>query len=92
MLLIKTVALLYSATAAMAANAAISGAIFVGEDTTDYSADAVQIFKDPSNHVGATASILVFSAKSADFSPTTQEPKSLIQNLDAFVQKATTFP
>ncbi|KAF9149188.1 hypothetical protein BG015_009036 [Linnemannia schmuckeri] len=92
MLLIKTVALLCSATAAMAANAVISGAMFMGEDTTDYSADPAEIFRDPNNHAGAAASILVYSAKSADFSPATQEPKSLIQSLDAFVQKASSFP
>ncbi|KAF9126343.1 hypothetical protein BG015_004737 [Linnemannia schmuckeri] len=92
MLLIKTVALLCSATAAMAASAVISGAIFVGEDTTDYSADPAEIFRDPSNHAAAAASILVYSAKTTDFSPATQEPKSLGRSLDAFVQKAATFP
>ncbi|KAF9149187.1 hypothetical protein BG015_009035 [Linnemannia schmuckeri] len=92
MLLIKTVALLCSATAAMAANAVISGAMFMGEDTTDYSADPAEIFRDPNNHAGAAASILVYSAKSAEFSPATGEPKSLGQTLDQFVHKTATFP
>ncbi|KAF9296634.1 hypothetical protein BGZ88_012278 [Linnemannia elongata] len=92
MLLIKTVALLCSATAAMAANAVVSGAIFVGEDTTDYTNDKVDIFRNPENHAAAAASILVYSAANADFSPATQEPKALGQTLDAFIQKASTFP
>ncbi|KAF8942491.1 hypothetical protein BGZ47_006421 [Haplosporangium gracile] len=92
MLLIKTVALLCSATAAMAANAVISGAILVGEDITNYSVDAAEIFRDPNNHASAAASILIYSAKSTDFSPATGEPKSLGHTLDAFVHKVATFP
>lgn len=80
------------ATAAMAAKAVVSGAIFGGYDTTNYEQNPVQIFDRYENHAAATASILVFSAKSADFYPATQEPKSLIKNLDSFVEKASTFP
>ncbi|KAF9119863.1 hypothetical protein BGX30_003573, partial [Mortierella sp. GBA39] len=92
MLLIKTVALLCSATAVMAANAVVSGAIFEGYDTTDQSASNTDIFKDVTNHAAAAASILVFSANSANFHPASQEPKALGQNLDQFVSKASTFP
>ncbi|KAF9125024.1 hypothetical protein BGX30_000646 [Mortierella sp. GBA39] len=92
MLLIKTVALLCSATAAMAASAVVSGAIFVGKDTSDPSATPVDVFKDPRNHPTAAASVLVFSANSAGFNPTSQEPKALGQNLDGFVSKVSTFP
>ncbi|KAK5820915.1 hypothetical protein F5H01DRAFT_378271 [Linnemannia elongata] len=92
MLLIKTVALLCSATAVMAATAVVSGAIFVGEDTTEYNDSPADIFRVPENHAAAAASILVFSANSVNFHPASQEPKALGQTLDAFIQKASTFP
>ncbi|KAF9341396.1 hypothetical protein BGZ91_008771 [Linnemannia elongata] len=92
MLLIKTVALLCSATAAMAATAVVSGAIFVGEDTTEYTDSPADIFRVPENHAAAAASILVYSANSANFHPASQEPKALGQNLIPFVTKASTFP
>ncbi|KAG9065013.1 hypothetical protein KI688_002332 [Linnemannia hyalina] len=92
MLLIKTVALLCSATAAMAASAVVSGAIFDGYDTTDQSASPVDIYSNPENHAAAAASILIFSANAVNFHPASQEPKALGQNLDPFVTKASTFP
>ncbi|OAQ28317.1 hypothetical protein K457DRAFT_565351 [Linnemannia elongata AG-77] len=92
MLLIKTVALLCSATATMAATAVVSGAIFVGKDTTEYNDSPVDIFRNPENHAAAAASILVYSANSANFHPASQEPKALGQNLIQFVTKASTFP
>ncbi|KAG9065009.1 hypothetical protein KI688_002328 [Linnemannia hyalina] len=92
MLLIKTVALLCSATAVMAANAVVSGAIFVGKDTSDPSASPVDVYWDPSNHAAAAASVVVFAANSVDFHPSSQEPKALGQNLDGFTRKVATFP
>ncbi|KAF9280276.1 hypothetical protein BGZ88_012293 [Linnemannia elongata] len=92
MLLIKTVVLLLSATAAMAADAVASGAIFVGKDTSDPSASPVEVFANPSNHATAASSVLVFAANSANFYPASQEPKALSKNLDLFVRKVDTFP
>ncbi|KAG0066579.1 hypothetical protein BGZ89_007123 [Linnemannia elongata] len=92
MLLIKTVVLLLSATAAMAADAVVSGAIFVGKDTSDPSADPLEVYRNPSNHATATSSVLVFAANTVNFNPASQEPKALIQNLDQFVRKVDTFP
>ncbi|KAH7039359.1 hypothetical protein BKA57DRAFT_473524 [Linnemannia elongata] len=92
MLLIKTVVLLLSATAAMAADAVVSGAIFVGKDTSDPSASPVEVFANPSNHATAASSVLVFAANTVNFHPASQEPKALIQNLDQFVGKVDTFP
>ncbi|KAF9536847.1 hypothetical protein EC957_009522 [Mortierella hygrophila] len=92
MLLIKTVALLCSATAAMAASAVVSGAIFDGYDTTDQSASNVDIYRNPENHAAAAASVLVFSGNAVDFHPASQEPKALGQSLGAFVSKASAFP
>ncbi|KAK5820910.1 hypothetical protein F5H01DRAFT_339597 [Linnemannia elongata] len=92
MVLIKTVILLLSATAAMAADAVVSGAIFVGKDTSDPSADPLEVYRNPSNHVTATSSVLVFAANTVNFHPASQEPKALIQNLDQFVGKVDTFP
>ncbi|KAF9538363.1 hypothetical protein EC957_006878 [Mortierella hygrophila] len=92
MLLIKTVALLCSATAAMAASAVVSGAIFDGYDTTDQSASSIDIFQVPSNHAAATASILVYAGELTHFSPATQEPKSLVQSYNGFISKVSSFP
>ncbi|KAK3840297.1 MAG: hypothetical protein JOS17DRAFT_726666 [Linnemannia elongata] len=92
MLFIKTVVLLCSATAAMAASAVVSGALFVGEDTTNYDATPVEIYRNVENHAAAAASILIYSANSTDFHPASQEPKALGQILDHFVKKASTFP
>ncbi|KAF9122546.1 hypothetical protein BGX30_001914 [Mortierella sp. GBA39] len=58
----------------MAAKAVVSGAIFDGYDTTNRSASNIEIFRVPSNHAAATASILVYSAELTSFSPATQEP------------------
>ncbi|KAF9538828.1 hypothetical protein EC957_006176 [Mortierella hygrophila] len=92
MLLIKTVALLCSATAVMAANSVASGAIFVGKDTSDSSASPIDVYSNPSNHATAAASVLVFAAKSVNFHPSSQEPKALGQNLEQFQTKVTSFP
>ncbi|KAK5820924.1 hypothetical protein F5H01DRAFT_404442 [Linnemannia elongata] len=76
----------------MAADAVVSGAIFVGKDTSDPSASPVEVFTNPSNHAAAAFSVLVFAANSAKFNPASQEPKALIQNLNLFVRKIDTFP
>ncbi|KAK3840294.1 MAG: hypothetical protein JOS17DRAFT_726662 [Linnemannia elongata] len=76
----------------MAASAVVSGALFVGKDTTDPSASPSDIFRDSSNHAAAAASVLVFSGRTASFHPAEQESKSLAFSLDGFLSKAKTFP
>ncbi|KAF9097004.1 hypothetical protein BGX23_010047 [Mortierella sp. AD031] len=95
MLLIKSLLLVCSAAAVMvqgSPNAIISGAIFVGDDTTNPDASPVDIFKRPENHAAAAASILVYSATAANYRPSEQSPPSLLSGFDAFVKKASSFP
>lgn len=73
------------------ADAVVSEALFFGEDTTE-SFDPVDIFKKPTNHATAAASVLVFSANQADFHPNDKSAESLVPAYDLFVQKAATFP
>ena len=77
---------------ASSSKAVVSGAIFVGVDTSDSSAKPVDIFKKTENHASAVSSVLVYSADKANFSPATQSAKSLVSSLDEFIQKASTFP
>ncbi|KAF9162496.1 hypothetical protein DFQ26_003518 [Actinomortierella ambigua] len=95
MLLAKALLLLCTALVVMAnsaSNAVASGAVFVGEDTTDPEASPVSIYKNPENHATAAASILVYSAKITDFTPSSLPPKSLVASLDSFLAKASSFP
>ncbi|KAK3840295.1 MAG: hypothetical protein JOS17DRAFT_726664 [Linnemannia elongata] len=92
MLFIKTVALLCSVTAAMAASAVISGALFVGKDTTDPSASPIEVFRDPRNHATAAASALVYAGNYVNFRPSSQKPKALSPYLEPFVRKVTASP
>ncbi|KAG0207128.1 hypothetical protein BGX28_001559 [Mortierella sp. GBA30] len=73
-------------------DAAMSGLIFVGEDTSEFPLDGIEVFKDPKNHATAAASVLVHSAKTVEFHPSEQPAKSLAPALDRFVQKASVFP
>ncbi|KAF9079949.1 hypothetical protein BGX23_002917, partial [Mortierella sp. AD031] len=70
MLFIKSLLLVCSAAAVMvqgSPNAIVSGAIFVGDDTTNPDATPVEIFKHPENHATAAASILVYSATGTNY-------------------------
>ncbi|KAF9964395.1 hypothetical protein BGZ70_006537 [Mortierella alpina] len=50
-------------------DALVSGAIFVGKDTSFPEDDSTIIFKDPSNHPAAVTSLLWALAKESDFVP-----------------------
>lgn len=76
----------------MAAHAIVSGAIFEGVDTTDYSATPYEIYENPKNYAAAAASVLTYSANEVKFRPTEQPPKNLVPTLDEFVKKASAFP
>ncbi|KAI1291359.1 hypothetical protein EDD11_008977 [Mortierella claussenii] len=96
MLLLRSLLLVFSAAAAIAKgapNAIVSGAIFVGEDTTNKDASSTDVFRDPRNHATAAASILVYSAESANYHPSEQDdPSSLLPGHSAFESKAQGFP
>jgi len=83
------------ATAVLAqgpANAVASGAIFVGEDTTESPVTSRTMFENRANHITAVSSVLAFAAKVANFQPAEKPAKSLVNTLDAFVEKVSTFP
>jgi len=83
------------ATAVMvegAANAVASGAIFVGKDTTEGSVTTHSIFEHRTNHVSGLSSVLAYAAQLTNFYPADKPAKSLVNNLDAFVEKASSFP
>ncbi|KAG0205759.1 hypothetical protein BGX33_007759 [Mortierella sp. NVP41] len=85
MLLLKSLALVSFAAVVMARaspNAIVSGALFVGEDTTNPDASNTNIYKNPENHAAAAASVLEYSAVNTNYRPSEQ----------AFQQKATSFP
>ncbi|KAG0258220.1 hypothetical protein DFQ27_004767 [Actinomortierella ambigua] len=72
-------------------SAVASGAIFVGEDTADPDATPSEIFKNPSNHAAAAASVLAFLAERAQFTPSEAPAKSLEQPFLDFMKRASTF-
>ncbi|KAG0260875.1 hypothetical protein DFQ27_003288 [Actinomortierella ambigua] len=95
MLLSKSLLLLCSAVAVMArqtTRAIASGAIFVGQDTTDPNASPVNIFKHPGNHAAAVSSVVAFSAKRESFTPAVAPAKSLEVPLQNFLRRVSTFP
>ncbi|KAG0205886.1 hypothetical protein BGX28_002576 [Mortierella sp. GBA30] len=94
MLLVKSLLLVCSAVAVMAkgsSSAIVSGAIFVGKDTTSSDASAVDIFRNAGNHAAAAASIVVYSAKGAKFDPANQDPSDR-GSYSNFLNRVTTFP
>ncbi|KAG0260871.1 hypothetical protein DFQ27_003284 [Actinomortierella ambigua] len=95
MLLSKSLVLLCSAVVVMArqsTRALASGAIFVGKDTTNPRATPLEIFENPENHAAAAASVVVFAAQSARFTPSESPAKSLVESFPAFLQKVASFP
>jgi hypothetical protein len=70
----------------------VSGAFLVGDDTTNYNDSAVEIFRNPKNHVGAVASIIYYSAGVASFDPYTQTLDEAANGLGEFYRKLGTFP
>ncbi|KAG0238436.1 hypothetical protein B0O80DRAFT_454927 [Mortierella sp. GBAus27b] len=71
MLLVKALLLVCSATAVFAGSridAIVSGACFVGQDTSQ-DTRGEEVFRDPRNHATAVASILRHSADRAEFRP-----------------------
>ncbi|KAF9081330.1 hypothetical protein BGX27_004969 [Mortierella sp. AM989] len=94
MLLLKSILLVCSATAVMARgspDAIVSGALFVGEDTTNTGASGHDIFEDPRNHASATASILKYSAEAANYRPSEQDATYIVE-YSRFQLKMETFP
>ena len=69
----------------------ISGALFVGKDTTNDNAFPVDIYGDIKNHASAAASILQFSARATDYRPSEQGVDSK-KGYSLFQQKAASFP
>ncbi|KAF9088129.1 hypothetical protein BGX23_007605 [Mortierella sp. AD031] len=47
---------------------------------------------DPENHVDATSSILTYASNTADFHPATAEITKTAKQLDAYIQKVSSFP
>ncbi|KAI1296367.1 hypothetical protein EDD11_007413 [Mortierella claussenii] len=99
MLLIKSLLLLGTATLALASydanKAIVSGARFVGVDTTAKGADAVEIFRNPENHASAVGSVLVYAAKSVDYNPRDERGNIDEKNTETFgpfERKVSTFP
>ncbi|KAF9088127.1 hypothetical protein BGX23_007603, partial [Mortierella sp. AD031] len=95
MLLLKSLALVSFAAVVMARaspNAIVSGALFVGEDTTNPDASNTNIYKNPENHAAAAASVLEYSAVNTNYRPSEQGHSSLLSTFEAFQQKATSFP
>ncbi|KAF9379771.1 hypothetical protein CPB97_008771 [Podila verticillata] len=80
------------AQSAADADVVVSAAAFVGKDTTDRNAQPVAIFKEMKNHATVASTILVFSAKGANFQPSLQPAKSLAPAYVQFLTKATSFP
>ncbi|KAF9023778.1 hypothetical protein CPC16_003071 [Podila verticillata] len=80
------------AQSAADADAVVSAAAFVGEDTTDFDAQPVNIFKEEKNHATVASSVLVFSATGANFQPSLQPTKNLASAYVEFLKKATSFP
>ncbi|KAG0204072.1 hypothetical protein BGX28_003883 [Mortierella sp. GBA30] len=95
MLLLKSLLLICSAAVVIAkgtSDAIVSGAIFVGEDTTSADASPVDIYANPGNHATAAASVLVFAAKAVNYHPTEQDASSLLPSYSAFETKVQQFP
>ncbi|KAF9118629.1 hypothetical protein BGW39_001005 [Mortierella sp. 14UC] len=97
MLLFKSLLVLCSTMAVMAqsaadADAVVSAAAFVGEDTTDFDAQPVDIFTEEKNHATVASTVLVFSATDANFQPSLHPAKSLASAYVEFLKKATSFP
>ncbi|KAG0369039.1 hypothetical protein BC939DRAFT_500686 [Gamsiella multidivaricata] len=74
------------------ADEAISQPFFSGVNTSDPAASALEIFRDPKNHVDATASILTFAGNKANFHPATQDISQAAQSYDNYIDKISTFP
>ncbi|KAG0238434.1 hypothetical protein B0O80DRAFT_454922 [Mortierella sp. GBAus27b] len=74
------------------ASAVSSRAIFIGKDTTTPEADGEDIFKNPRNHAAAAASILLFNAKQARFSPKDWGLEERPSTYEAFTKGANSFP
>ncbi|GJJ79144.1 hypothetical protein EMPS_11503 [Entomortierella parvispora] len=95
MLFVKSILVLISAAAMVvegATDAVASGAVFVGKDTTEASVTTRSIFEHRANHITGVASVLAYAAQLTNFYPADKPAKSLVGNLDAFVEKASTFP
>ncbi|KAG0330409.1 hypothetical protein BG000_011720 [Podila horticola] len=94
MLLLKSIFLVCSAAVVMARgnpDAVVSGGLFVGEDTTNPDASAVDIYKYPENYASAVASILQYSAVTTDYRPS-QPDATAKSGYSGFQRKASTFP
>ncbi|KAF9973383.1 hypothetical protein BGZ73_003366 [Actinomortierella ambigua] len=95
MLLKRSLLTLCSAIVAMAASvpdAVASGALFIGDDTTDSSATAIQIFQNAENYATAAATVLVYSGVNTGFEPWSVPSKTLGSTVVEFLKRASSFP
>ncbi|KAF9904656.1 hypothetical protein EC991_002530 [Linnemannia zychae] len=86
------IAMAVMAQSAADADAVVSASAFVGEDTTDFDAQPIDIFRDAKNHATAASTVLVFSAIGANFQPSQDPSKNLASAYVEFLKKATSFP
>ncbi|KAI8373018.1 uncharacterized protein BYT42DRAFT_578935 [Radiomyces spectabilis] len=75
-----------------AAEYAVSGALFIGEDPSDPDANGSEIFEYPENHPVAVSSIIQHASNRAKFDPSSQSLKEAATGLEEFITTITTFP
>jgi len=92
MQLVYSLLLLCSAVALLVQGTVSSKAIFTGVDQTKSGASSVDIFRNPSNHASAAASIIKFSAQSSNFNPKENGLEVSSEAYENFFKKVSTFP
>ncbi|KAI8373020.1 uncharacterized protein BYT42DRAFT_616210 [Radiomyces spectabilis] len=70
----------------------VSGALFIGEDTTDPDAHGAKLFERPKNHPVAVSSIIQYSSNATEFHPSSQSLKEAANSYDDFIKKVSSFP
>ncbi|KAI8373016.1 uncharacterized protein BYT42DRAFT_578932 [Radiomyces spectabilis] len=76
---------------ATADNSIVSGALFIGKDTTDPDAAGPEIFERPENHPVAVSSIIQYSSNASNFHPS-KPPNETADSLEDFLNRISTFP
>lgn len=74
------------------ADEAINQPFFQGENTSDPSASAEQVFSDAKNSVDAVSSILAFCSAQTGFHPSSQSISDAAKTYNAYITKVSTFP